>query len=544
MNKLNNKHIFSALILCIAIISIYVTFNNKNNEDNEILSDNDCITLSDWTLESDGNSAITLPQNFEYNDNKIVLSKVLDYDDFRDVPHIMMITKYFDYNVYLDDELIFSYENPKTKFTNTNGTQIRTIHMGDNIKGKTLKLEINPIYGNAIKYYVGAPTMGSKSDLIWNAVKGELFNVTLDISVMLVGFILLLMYLIVRRNYNGDKMFYLGMLSLVCGIYMCCQFRITHILAPNSYWLYYIEYAALNTIPVVVAMFVSITVKGLPKKICFATSIIMIANIVLQNILNFVFKIEFKELLWMTHILILLLTAVVISIMFIFRKEKDIVQMIISLIPPIVGGVIDLVMIYTAVKEKNVLFFPIGLYMFITIQAMYSCRQYFDMNKKRMETEIYKRLAFTDGLTGLYNRLAFENDINKRIDEEEAACISIDLNNLKRVNDTMGHSAGDVLITGIAQILKEAVGKLGKTYRIGGDEFVVLLENFDHNGMDKLLERLEHCKQKYNNKNKTPIDYAFGVSYNDDEDTSFEKIVLRADKIMYKNKRETKAQQN
>ena len=56
---------------------------------------------------------------------------------------------------------------------------------------------------------------------------------------------------------------------------------------------------------------------------------------------------------------------------------------------------------------------------------------------KYLKAEVYEHLAFTDGLTELNNRLSFENDINECIGNNRPACISIDLNNLKRANDTM-----------------------------------------------------------------------------------------------------------
>jgi diguanylate cyclase (GGDEF)-like protein len=520
-----------------------LTFTRTNKDDYKygVMTDNDYTELTDWTLEND-NSTVTLPTNFSYTGDKIVLSKVIDYDgEFNDVPYMMIVMKYYDYTIYLDDEPIFTYTNSNNSFTTTNGTQVRMIRLGNDIKGKTLRMEMTPLFKNHIKYYIGAPCIGSKADILWKSFKNDLWNFILDIGIISFGIIILIMCFVMRKTKSRDKMFYLGILSLTCGLYMGCQYRLTHMLVKDSYVIYYLEYSVLNIIPIVVAKFLDVNVnQGLPKKVCGIMRYVVIANIVVQNVLNFAFGISFKEMLWITHIIIILLALTVIAIIVMQYKEKNIMNMMLSCIPPMLGGVADLVLMYAVAKEKTVMFFPIGLYIFVAIQAVYTFQQYSQVYKKQLENDIYKKLAFTDGLTGLYNRLAFENDINTKIEDEDAACISIDINNLKTANDTMGHSAGDVLIKGIAEILTEAVGKIGKVYRIGGDEFVILLENVEHADVDALLCKIERCKKAYNKKNEIPIDFAIGMSYNNDEDVSFEKIVLRADKLMYKNKREAK----
>jgi len=265
-----------------------------------------------------------------------------------------------------------------------------------------------------------------------------------------------------------------------------------------------------------------------------------VKNIIFQNVMNFVFGVEFRELLDLTHILIMLLAVVLVVTIIVCRKEKNSLYMLTSLIPPVVGGLTDLIIVRKFITETATVIFPLGIYMFILMHAIETIREYMAMNKKQMQSEIYERLAFTDGLTGLYNRLAFENDINERIANRKPACISVDLNNLKLANDTMGHSMGDILIKGMGTILEQAVEDKGKIYRIGGDEFVVLIPDADKEDMKELLADIEACKRIYNKENRVNIDFAIGVSYFAEEDESFETLVSRADLRMYKNKRETK----
>ena len=91
----------------------------------------------------------------------------------------------------------------------------------------------------------------------------------------------------------------------------------------------------------------------------------------------------------------------------------------------------------------------------------------------------------------------------------------------------MGHSAGDVLIRGIATVLREAVGNEGKIYRIGGDEFVVLIHDITDDGIEKVLKRIEKCRVKYNEENNVNLDFARGVSLYTEGDTTFENLVAK-----------------
>lgn len=84
----------------------------------------------------------------------------------------------------------------------------------------------------------------------------------------------------------------------------------------------------------------------------------------------------------------------------------------------------------------------------------------------------------TDEITGLFNRRAYEEDIYAHNDcpiEDSFIYVSLDVNGLKVVNDTKGHLAGDELIIGCCQCMKQCFGPYGKLYRIGGDEFVAIL---------------------------------------------------------------------
>ena len=366
--------------------------------------------------------------------------------------------------------------------------------------------------GDHIQYSVAPMMIGTRSDIVWHILKSEQSEVITAVLIIIFGFVLLLLAIIIRcSEYEDDesgKMFYLGMISVICGIYLACQFKVSHIIAPNGYLPYYFEFTSLMLISVAVSLFIRTNVDGVIKKLYTSMSC--------------------------------LFGILILSTMIIFYKKKSIQYMLISIMFPIVGSIIDIVRLYRISDDKTIYFFSMGLYIFVLMQVIRTIRQYMAKSRSHLKAEVYEHLAFTDGLTELNNRLSFENDINECIGNNRPACISIDLNNLKRANDTMGHSAGDVLIRGIATVLREAVGNEGKIYRIGGDEFVVLIHDITDDGIEKVLKRIEKCRVKYNEENNVNLDFARGVSLYTEGDTTFENLVARADAEMYRDKRLTK----
>jgi diguanylate cyclase (GGDEF)-like protein len=100
------------------------------------------------------------------------------------------------------------------------------------------------------------------------------------------------------------------------------------------------------------------------------------------------------------------------------------------------------------------------------------------LRHSRRRSEELARASLVDELTLLYNRRAFEQDkiaLAENALSDKLVCVAVDVNGLKTVNDTLGHDAGDELIQGAASCLKRCLGRHGKVYRIGGDEFAGLL---------------------------------------------------------------------
>lgn len=166
----------------------------------------------------------------------------------------------------------------------------------------------------------------------------------------------------------------------------------------------------------------------------------------------------------------------------------------------------------------------------------------YEYNKK-LDQE--KQLARTDALTGTYNKYSYkelEAKINKKIKNNTVDDFSIvicDINNLKIINDTLGHTAGDKYIKSAVKFIKK-IFKNSDIYRIGGDEFVLFLVENDYYNKDYLYEKF--IIGNNHNKDEDKVTLAIGVAdFDKNNDLSVADTFKKADDKMYEFKKEFKS---
>lgn len=144
--------------------------------------------------------------------------------------------------------------------------------------------------------------------------------------------------------------------------------------------------------------------------------------------------------------------------------------------------------------------------------------------------------------TGIKNRSAFEKEMEKYLkDDKNAAIVMVDLNNLKSINDRLGHKAGDEIIIRAAKIIEESFIGIGNTFRIGGDEFCVICKEVSKKLLDDSLSDLDQLLLLTNKENNNKIELAYGYSfYTKNKSESIYSTFNQADKAMYIHKAKLK----
>lgn len=164
-----------------------------------------------------------------------------------------------------------------------------------------------------------------------------------------------------------------------------------------------------------------------------------------------------------------------------------------------------------------------------------------DLTAKRRSEEHASRLAHYDSLTGLANRFQMSQALEKILTSEHAAnracaVMLLDLDRFKRVNDTMGHPAGDALLAQVAQRLERAVGQTGQVGRLGGDEFQVIVPGrVERRALGQLASDVIHAlSQPYSIEGQPVIIGAsIGIALSPDDGTTSENLIRNADLALY-----------
>lgn len=164
-----------------------------------------------------------------------------------------------------------------------------------------------------------------------------------------------------------------------------------------------------------------------------------------------------------------------------------------------------------------------------------------DVTDEVLQKQLLTTQRDYDGLTGVKNRMAFEREaghVLETLSQGTPLCaVMCDLNGLKQVNDRFGHLAGDTYIKFAAAAIRKAFPE-GDVYRIGGDEFAVVLRGVSQDGLERCIANLSGDTERFNREAAYCAGVAVGYSYFMSGDTGgFWEVLARADEAMYEEKR-------
>lgn len=199
-----------------------------------------------------------------------------------------------------------------------------------------------------------------------------------------------------------------------------------------------------------------------------------------------------------------------------------------------------------AMYEKNIrsMYYSVG----VAVLIAGLCIVLANFVLRKVSETFYKNLAYTDVLTGLRSRLAFETDL----EQLQKSVISVasgtsgvvivvyDLNRLKVINDNFGHSAGDNYIKRMGEVILSISLEGARHYRIGGDEFVTVA---CCGPAEDVRKQLEQCfnQSRHPDMCESFFEFSYGIAtFDPEQDLSLQDTMNRADSAMYEFKREIK----
>ena len=457
------------------------------------------------------------------------------------------------FKVYFGNSMIYEYcpESPKL-FGISYGQYYHCIYFPHFEGTETVRIEAESVYNDNTGFFYNFFT-GDATEYMRFLYASNLPKFAVSFMLFSGGFMLIIIGVILKK-YLGDGIFSvisLGSFAVVSGMWTCTETMILQIISQSPAAVHFMNYVSLMLLPVPSVTFAASITDQRESRFVPAAYICVILNLACSIILTVLGISDYHYLLWVTHAVILAgLIFVICMIAKGYKKRLNdrsvYYALSISFVITVIMGTIDLFR-YRFVKENtdSGFFLRAGLLIFTLFMSSYTLTELIHLSRMGRKAELMKELAYTDTLTGMFNRAAFAEE-EKLISESgkagQVCFVQFDINNLKTSNDVYGHSEGDKQIIAGAKAISFGFGRIGKCYRTGGDEFIAILHcPINSPKIIRAEKDLKEYTERYNLENAPPVklQIAYGIAQYDGRDiTETEK---EADKKMYKMKKSMKA---
>ena len=451
--------------------------------------------------------------------------------------------------MYNDGEKVYDLEPMVSNaFGKTSGCLWPSAVVTTSDNGKYFTVRVSPVYsaeaGNDVTIYCG-----TEYGIFLYVLKDNLALAVLGLISVIIG--ILLIILACGYKYTGERengILMLGIFSIEAGLWKLTDMSAATYLFNNPLTASAIALISLATMPTSFILFVRYQFSSAKKPVWDYMAVICSAFSVLLVILQWYNVADFRETLWITHTLIVAAMSLLVGLIIWEAKHSQwndrLVVTIMCTFLCIFGMVIDMFVYYRFSNDGNMVFGVAALLIYVVIMGCFTIRDTKRLMDIGLEAKHYEKLAHHDRLTGLYNRMFYEEYV-QNIDLDRGNCFFIvfDVNNLKTCNDTRGHDHGDILIKSTANLIHQVFGDSGICCRIGGDEFYVVLQGISLMQLEEWLREFEILTTKHNldHPDQFEIKVAYGYArYDYRIDYDFAATVRRADKMMYEKKTEMK----
>ncbi len=348
-----------------------------------------------------------------------------------------------------------------------------------------------------------------------------------------------------KVKYGIQSILYAGLFLTLCAVWLLTDSKVLQLLNGNRAWTYLLSFFSFMLMPVPFLLYAG-ELCSHGKKFFQAAGILHIM-LFLGNLFLYISGIS-ELYLSIVAVHLLMFLDIVVFLAVSFREQfrygnREVRGMILGMNVLCFFTACSVLLFYTNHLNWYANVSMIGLVVFVICLGVSALKKCINLMRAHSETLAYKRLAYMDFLTKLNNRAAYERESDRLealTDRGRITLLILDLNSLKYYNDRYGHQVGDEIICAAADCIREAFGQMGKCYRIGGDEFAVLLEECTEKALDEGKEKLCQSIKRYNETHPYHLSMACGEG-SGDKDVKIARIFQAADSQMYQNKKLTGA---
>ena len=494
MDKRISRIYFTVLLIGV-LYAIFVSFSYQSNiftwtGDNEVVIWDEEMKMV--KKDSAYQYTMTLPQE-DIDDKVIVYNTVHMYLE-----------------VQIDGRTVYELKPCEDSAIKTTGFCWNVVSLTANDAGKEIVFRVIPAYRDSRP--IESFLYGTYQDIEYRIIMEQGFRLVLAALIALAGIVMLFYgVFVVGKGEVAETIIQFAVFATMLGVWSVIETQVLDLFFPCNMVIVFLSHLMLMIMPLPFVMYVRQMYRNGKNKLWSICCYINCAVIIMRLFLQITGLFDLRETLFLTHICLLMFVVVIVAMSiheiavnrFIRQNKLNIICVLVLL----ASTVLELG-IYRF-SNKSTPLGSLGFLIYIVVMGIENVSKSRKMMEQARESEIYLKLAFTDELTGLYNRTAFEEDLGGRVITDEVTQNEIiqptviymfDLNDLKKCNDTYGHDYGDKYIMMAASVLKKAFTDDEKCYRIGGDEFCAWSANVSAKKIEEKLRLLEKLISEQSSK--------------------------------------------
>ena len=540
-NSISNFLFFLSLIIPMAVILMH-----PNAEKVPLIDGSAESWSSDWYYYDTEQQPIAakLPKSLPTVDGVSIIHKKLPVN-VKDNEYLCLWSSQKNLSVFVDGNKLYSYTaSDFPDFLRMDGFLYHMIPLSSEHAGKELSVSMAFRLDDSGYTTFRPAYYGTQSEIIFEMSRQYGVSFLASFLLLFLSVIILILGLVFRQFFNYNySLLYIGLFSFLISLWFIFESRFFQVFVTNPLYQVFYVYLTLMLVPFPLSRFLN-TLSSHDDwvlKVFELLSVTMAAVYLCLQLLDIVDLTQSK--------LPMNIMVTLFSLYTIFYLARGVhgkrfkLTMYLPAFSFLVLGTIAEVIHTNFIDSTKSPFLELGMMMFVILLCVNVWQQAYKQLELAREAEYYQQLAMTDMATGVKNRTAFyevtENTSFKPQEQSNTVLTIFDLNNLKTVNDTLGHLEGDRLIASFAKHLRQEFENFGDLYRIGGDEFVMLSNTLGQATLDEKLINLAQTLRKAPSGH--PIEFAYGYKYfKATSPTDYQKALQHADEKMYTNKSDMK----
>lgn len=388
------------------------------------------------------------------------------------------------------------------------------------LAGKSLTVRFTGIDAqNMVSVRQSDMYLGDRSDIYSMILQESLYALLFLVLAVLMGTFTITLGIFLRKKLNREMdrgLISLGLFILCAGLWIVTDSKLLLLVTEKTSGISLISFLAFLLMPLPLLQFTRRMLGGHERGFGVLSGLYMLiflfyAGNYCLNLISGIVLIFTEHLLSVGTMFLILWYGIGEM-----RREKDwkILLVVFGYVIFCVGSVLALLLFYLGNFTAYSIAYALGILGFIFCLTASAATELYQQIQENANLAVYTRLAYRDLMTGMGNRTAFMEEQEKDAGfDGPVAYLMMDANDLKKVNDTFGHHAGDRLLILVSECIRQAVGELGKCYRIGGDEFVVSFKSVTQAQVQECQERVQKEAAAKSQEQQFPVSIAAGFAW-------------------------------